>query len=90
MDFKVMFATFAAVFIAELADKTQIVGISLAGKTLKPVSVFIGSVTAYMVITAISVLIGAGLGKHLKPEYLRFGSGLLFILMGILILFEKL
>lgn len=89
MDFKLILATFAAVFVAELADKTQIVGISLASKSLKPLSVFLGSVTAYMVITALSVLIGANLGKYIRPEYLKFGGGLLFIGIGILILFEK-
>ena len=90
MDFKVVLATFAAVFVAELADKTQIVGIGLASKSLKPFSVFLGSVAAYVVITAASVFIGAGLGKYIKPEYLKLGGGLVFILIGILILFEKL
>ncbi len=42
MDFKVILATFAAVLVAELADKTQLVGIGMASKTLKPISVFVG------------------------------------------------
>jgi len=72
MDGKVFFATFAAVFIAELADKTQFVGIGMASKTGKLVSVWLGSVAAYCVVTLFSVLIGVALGKYLKPEFIRY------------------
>ena len=66
MDWKIFFATFGAVFIAELADKTQLVGISMTSKSGKPLSVWLGSVVAYIIVTAISVLIGAFLLKK-KP-----------------------
>jgi putative Ca2+/H+ antiporter (TMEM165/GDT1 family) len=52
MDLKIFFATFTAIFFAELADKTQIVGVGMAAKSGKPVSVWLGSVAAYMVVTA--------------------------------------
>lgn len=84
MDLKVVFSAFVAVFAAEMADKTQMVGLGLSSKTGRPGSVFVGSVAAYALITAISVLLGAWLGKALKPEYLRYGGGALFVLMGLL------
>ncbi len=90
MDLKVMIATFAAVMVAELADKTQLVGITMASKTLKPISVFLGSVAAYAVITGVSVLVGSVIGKHLNPVYLRYGGACLFIVLGVLLLFNKL
>ena len=89
MDWKVFLATFSAVFFAELADKTQLVGIGMASKTANPVSVLAGSVSAYLIITAVSVFVGSLLGKSLRPEYLRYGSSFLFVLLGILIFFEK-
>lgn len=89
MDFKVILTTFTAVFMAELADKTQLVGIGLAGKTLKPFSVFLGSVSAYLIITAVSVFVGAMIGKHLNPVYLKFIGGFLFLILGILMLLDK-
>ncbi len=90
MDWRVFLATFSAVFVAELADKTQLVGIGMTAKTGKPVTVWFGSVAAYMVVTIISVLIGATLGKFLKPEFIRYGGGLVFIVMGILLFMGKL
>lgn len=89
MDLKILFATFGAVFMAELADKTQIVGISMASKSGKPLSVWIGSVSAYIIITAITVLIGATLGKYIKPEVIRYASGAIFIIIGTLIFMGK-
>ena len=53
MDWKVFVATFGAVFFAELADKTQLVGIGMAAKTGKPLSVWLGSVGAYVIVTVI-------------------------------------
>jgi len=89
MDWKIFFATFGAIFLAELADKTQLVGIGMSAKSGKPFSVWFGSVAAYIVVTALSVLIGATLGKFIKPEILRYSGAFLFIVIGVLILLDK-
>ena len=89
MDWKIFFATFGGVFFAELADKTQLVGIMMASKSGKPFSVWFGSITAYMCVTLISVLVGASLGKYLRPEWIRCGGGALFILLGAFMFFGK-
>jgi Ca2+/H+ antiporter, TMEM165/GDT1 family len=89
MNLKVFIATFWAIFIAELADKTQLVGITLAARTGKPISVWLGSVSAYVIVTIISVLIGALLSKYIKPEIIRYSGGVIFIVIGVLILFNK-
>ncbi len=89
MDWKVFLATFSAIFIAELADKTQLVGIGMSAKSGKPLMVWLGSVSAYIIITAISVLIGATLGKYIKPELIRYLGGTIFVTIGILMFFGK-
>ncbi len=89
MSLKVFIATFWAIFIAELADKTQLVGISMAARTGKPITVWLGSVSAYIVVTIISVLLGALLSKYIKPEVIRYSGGAIFIVIGILILLNK-
>lgn len=89
MDLKVIMATFGAIFMAELADKTQLVGIGMASKTLKPVSVFLGSVTAYAIITAISVFLGTILGEHINPVYMKYAGAVLFIFLGVLMILGK-
>lgn len=89
MDWKILSAVFTAVFFAELADKTQIVGITMTAKSGKPHLVWLGSVSAYIIVTALSVFLGAVLGKFIKPEAIRYVGALLFIAIGILMLLEK-
>ncbi|MDD5120250.1 MAG: TMEM165/GDT1 family protein [Candidatus Omnitrophica bacterium] len=88
MDWKIIAATFGAVFFAELADKTQMVGIGLAAKTGKPLSVWIGSVGAYIVVTIISVFLGSLAAKFIRPELIRYIGASLFILIGALMLIK--
>lgn len=89
MDWKIFLATFSAIFLAELADKTQLVGISMSAKSGKPLTVWLGSVSAYIIITALSVLIGATFGKYLKPELIRYAGASLFVIIGILMFAGK-
>lgn len=89
MDWKIFVATFGAVFAAELADKTQLVGIGMSAKSGRPVAVWLGSVSAYIIITAISVFAGAMLGRYIKPEYIRYAGASIFIIIGILIFWGK-
>lgn len=89
MDWKVFLATFSAIFVAELADKTQLVGMGMAAKSGNPVMVFLGSVSAYIVITGFSVLIGAAFGKYLKPELIRYTGAFLFVTIGVLMFIGK-
>lgn len=90
MDWKIFFATFGAVFVAELADKTQMVGISMSAKSGRPFIVWCGSVCAYIIITALSVLLGAFLTKYIKPEFIRYTAATLFILIGVLMYLGRL
>jgi Ca2+/H+ antiporter, TMEM165/GDT1 family len=89
MDWKVFFATFGAIFFAELADKTQLVGIGMSAKSGKPFAVLFGSVAAYIVVTAISVIIGVVLSKYIKPELIRYTGASLFVIIGILMFLGK-
>ena len=89
MDWKLAATTFAAVFAAEIADKTQLVGIGLAAESQKPVSVFLGSVAGYAAVTLLSVWAGAAAAKYLRPEWLKWGGATLFIAIGVWMLFER-
>lgn len=89
MDIKIFLATFSAIFFAELADKTQLVGIGMTAKSGKPFTVLLGSVCGYIVVTAISIFIGAILGKYIRPEVIRYAGAVIFILIGALILWGK-
>ena len=89
MDWKIFLATFTAIFFAELADKTQFVGIGMSAKSGKPLSVWFGSISAYIIVTAITVLIGATLGRYIKPEIIRYTGASLFVIIGVLMFFGR-
>jgi putative Ca2+/H+ antiporter (TMEM165/GDT1 family) len=89
MDWRVFLATFGAIFLAELADKTQLVGIGMSARSGKPLTVWLGSISAYIIVTAISVFIGATIGKYIKPEIIRYSGALAFVIIGVLLFFGK-
>jgi len=89
MNWKVFLTAFGAIFLAELADKTQMVSLGMSAKSQKPWVVFFASVSAYMLVTAISVFVGAIFGKYIRPEAIRYLGAFLFILIGVLMLMRK-
>lgn len=86
LDWKIFWATFGMIFLAEMGDKTQLAAISMASETKLPLTVFIGAMVAFLVITLIGVLIGGVLAKVIPQIYIRVGVGSLFLVIGILIL----
>ncbi len=89
MDWKVVVAAFGLVFLAELGDKTQVAALSLSAKSQAPMLVFLGSVAAYALVTLVTVLLGAVLARFIRPDYIRYGAAVMFIVIGALILFGK-
>ncbi len=89
MDWKVFFVTFGTIFLAELADKTQLVGIGMSAKSGKPWVVWLGSVSAYLIVTAGSVFLGSVAGKYMKPEVIKYAGASLFVIIGLLMLLGK-
>ena len=89
MDWKVVVAAFGLVFLAELGDKTQVAALSLSAKSQAPMLVFLGSVAAYALVTLVTVLLGAVLAPFIRPDYIRYGAAVMFIVIGALILFGK-
>ncbi len=90
MDFKILGVAFMSILAAELADKTQLIGLSLSAKSGKPLSVWLGSVAAYMIITVVTVIAGALLARCFKPEVVKYTGAALFIVIGILMFLGKL
>jgi len=83
MDFKVLFTTFATIFLAELGDKTQLATFAFSAETKSRVSVFIGSAGALVLTSLLGVLLGAAISRLIPPNFLKMGAGVLFIILGI-------
>lgn len=86
MDWKLALTTFAAVFIAELGDKTQLATFGLASQPGSKLPVLLGASAALLATTVIAVLLGEAVGRLVPPHWLKRGAGVLFIALGVLAL----
>jgi putative Ca2+/H+ antiporter (TMEM165/GDT1 family) len=87
MDFKVLFTTFGMIFLAELGDKTQLATLSFAAESKSRLAVFLGSAGALILTSLLAVVLGAGLGRLIPANYVKIGAGILFILLGVWMIF---
>lgn len=87
MEWKLLATVFASVFIAEMADKTQLVTMLFAADrdTSKWV-VFMGAAAALILTSAIGVAAGAVLSEVINPRIMSLLAGSGFIVIGVWIL----
>lgn len=83
MDLKLFLVSFAAVFVSELGDKSQLAAIALGGSSPSPRAVFFGTASALLLASFLSVLLG-GSTALIFPEKLvkgiaAIGFGLLAV-----------
>ena len=76
-------AAFAALFLAELGDKTQLVVITMSASSKRPLAVFLGGSLALVVLTGIGAIAGEAITKVIPELLLRRTSALLFVAIGI-------
>jgi Ca2+/H+ antiporter, TMEM165/GDT1 family len=89
MNWKLMGQAFAAIFVAEIGDKTQLATLSLAAGGSSRWAVFAGSALALVATSAIAVLVGGALTRVIPPVWIRRAAGALFIALGLLFLFGR-
>ena len=90
MNWKVLMVTFITIFLAELGDKTQLAAIMMSSKTKSPISVYIGAMVAFAVITLLAIIVGVGITRYVPMHVIKNLSAASFIIIGILILVGKL
>ena len=89
MDWKVFTPIFAAVFIAELGDKTQLATLLFAAdKDVSKWLVFFAASAALIVASAIGVLAGSFLSAYIDEKILSYIVGTGFILIGAYTLYQ--
>ena len=87
--FRSFLATFGAVFLAELGDKTQLATMALSGAAGTPrgrLVIFFAAASALVATSALGVLGGAVLGRYIRPQTIERLAGGLFIVLGVLML----
>jgi putative Ca2+/H+ antiporter (TMEM165/GDT1 family) len=89
MDWRLMLTTFGVIFLAEMGDKTQIAAMTLAAQKKRPWEVFIAASLALAAVSAIGVVAGTLLSNYLPLEWIKRGAGVIFIIIGVLVLSGK-
>ena len=87
---KSIITAFILVFLAELGDKTQLSTMLLASKSQSIWLIFIGSSCALVLSSLLGVLLGSCINKYIPQLYIQIGSGVSFLIIGLLLLAGKL
>ena len=89
MDWKILVTVFASVFVAEMADKTQLVTLLFAtDRAVSKWLVFVGSASALVLTSAIGVLAGTLLSQVINVKTMSIVAGAGFILIGVWTLYH--
>ena len=89
MEWKIFATVFASVFVAEMADKTQLVTLLFAtDKDVSRWTVFLGSASALVLTSAIGVLAGTLLAQVVNVKVMSIIAGAGFILIGMWTLYH--
>ena len=84
MEYKILITVFAAVFIAELGDKTQLATMLFAAdKDVSKLTVFVGASLALIVASGIGVLAGSFISHYINEKHLHYLAGVGFVGIGI-------
>jgi putative Ca2+/H+ antiporter (TMEM165/GDT1 family) len=89
IDWKLLWSTFALLFVAELGDKTQLAVVCTSANSDCPWTVFLGAALALVSVTLLGTLAGQVVARFVSPDLLRKVAAGLFVLMGVLMFFDK-
>lgn len=89
MEWKLFATVFAAVFIAELGDKTQLATLLFASdRDVSKWLVFSAASCALVLSSALGVLLGGALSGVFNERLLNHMAGLGFVIIGLVTLFR--
>jgi len=83
-------ATITFVKQSELGDKTQLAVIALAAKLQAPLEIILGVTAAFLVLNGVAVIVGEKLARVIPMRWVKRSAGILFIVIGALILLNLL
>ncbi len=89
MDFQLFLVTFTAVFISELGDKSQLAAVALGGSSPSPKAVFLGSASALLFASFISVVLGESTALFLPEKVVKGVAAIGFGLLAVRLLWPE-
>jgi putative Ca2+/H+ antiporter (TMEM165/GDT1 family) len=79
-----------AFFFAEMGDKTQLATVALAAKYQSIIPIWIGTTVAMLTADAFGIIVGVVLGKKIPERFVKWFAAVIFILFGIIGLYDSL
>lgn len=89
MDWKIFAATFGAIFLAEMGDKTQLAALTMTAQSRAPLVVLTASCAALCLATLIAVVAGGVIGHLLPASLIKRAAGAVFIAIGVVLVWGK-
>lgn len=80
---------FLTIALAELGDKSQLLIFLLSSRTKKHFQFLIGIMAGFLLVDGLAILVGSWVVSLVPELWLKVISGLIFIGLGLLILFSK-
>lgn len=80
--FSPFWTVFAAFFIAEMGDKTQLATVALAAEYQSIIPVWLGTTSAMVVADALGIIVGIVLGRRIPERAVKWFAALIFIAFG--------
>jgi putative Ca2+/H+ antiporter (TMEM165/GDT1 family) len=82
--YRAVLASFLVLFAAEWGDLSQLLTISLVAKYEEPVAVFIGALSALLLVSGLAVIAGRQLQRFVKLHVLHYvGAGVCLLLAAV-------
>ncbi|NHI94755.1 MAG: TMEM165/GDT1 family protein [Candidatus Lokiarchaeota archaeon] len=78
----------SSIFIMEFGDKTQLMTISLTANYSLPIEVGLGAILALSSLCFLGAYLGELISKKVKKRWIDIAGGTLFIIVGIIMVFE--
>ncbi len=79
----ILITTFSTIFLAELADKTQLATLMLSAQSGRPLIIFLGAALALITTSLLGVLIGRWIANKLPRQRFTVLSGVIMLSLGI-------
>lgn len=83
------FIPFLAVGLAEFGDKTQLAVFCLSSKTKEYSKLLLGVMAAFLLADGLAIILGDFLTRLIPIFYIKFAAGLVFLIFGVIMLFQK-
>ena len=81
--FSIIITSFSTIFLAELADKTQLATLMLSAQSGRPSIIFTAAALALITTSLLGVLIGQWIANKLPRQNFTVGSGIIMLSLGI-------